>query len=112
MKNRLEKPTRYFSDKQEKYVANILDGKKTLNSGATPFRKGDVYTSNLLIECKTSTTIKSQFTIKQEWLDKLRQESFAMGKDNCVLVFNFGPDTKNYYIINEDLFLDLIKDLK
>ena len=32
-----------------------------------------------------------------------------MGKDNCVLVFNFGPGTKNYYILDENYFLELYK---
>ena len=31
-----KKPTRYFSDKQEKAVAKAIGGKQTANSGATP----------------------------------------------------------------------------
>ena len=103
MKDRL-KPTRYYSNKQEKYVANKVDGYQTSNSGATRFKKGDISCPDILIECKTNS-----FSVKKEVLDKLKQEAFAMGKDNCVLVFNFGPDTKNYYILDENYFLELYK---
>ena len=30
-----------------------------------------------------------------------------MGKPYSALAFNFGPNQKNYYIIDEDLFSDL-----
>ena len=42
--------TRYYSKKQENKVAKKLKGKRTANSGATPFQKGDVVTNNFLIE--------------------------------------------------------------
>lgn len=108
MKDRL-KPTRYYSNKQEKYVANKVDGYQTANSGATRFKKGDISCPDILIECKTSVTEKNSFSVKKDVLDKLKQESFAMRKDNYVLVFNFGPDTKNYYILDENYFLELYK---
>lgn len=108
MKDRL-KPTRYYSNKQEKYVANKVDGYQTVNSGATRFKKGDISCPDILIECKTSVTEKNSFSVKKDILDKLKQESFSMGKDNCVLVFNFGPGTKNYYILDEKYFLELYK---
>lgn len=46
MKNK--EATRYFSDKQEKEVAKMLEGHQTPNSGATGFVKGDwVHTTHL-----------------------------------------------------------------
>lgn len=33
---------------------------------------------------------QESFNIKKEWLDKLKQESFAMRKEFFALVFNFG----------------------
>ena len=44
---------------------------------------------------------QQQFVIKREWLEKLKNESFTMRKDFFALVFNFGPDTNNYYILDE-----------
>ena len=36
------RPTRWYSNKQEKHIAKELGGKKVPNSGATAFNKGDV----------------------------------------------------------------------
>ena len=102
--------TRYFSSRQEKQVAKTVGGKTVPNSGATTFKKGDVVSDNILYECKTCMTKKSSFSIKEEWLTKNKEEAFAMGKDAGVLVFNFGPDESNYYILDEKFFKQVIKD--
>ena len=100
--------TRYFSSKQEKRVAKSLGGKRTANSGALDFFKGDINIKDWLLECKTCMKDKDSFSIKKEWLLKLKEESFAMNKSYNALVFNYGPDQENYYIINEKLFKQLI----
>lgn len=102
----MSKPTRYFSNRQEKNVSKNLGGKKVVNSGATPFRKGDVILDDILIECKTCTTPKKSFSIKEEWLKKNKEEAFAMNKPFSALAFNFGDlkNPENYYIIDEATF--------
>ena len=105
------KPTRFYSNKQEKAVAKAVGGKKVSNSGATAFEKGDVVTDSMLIECKTCVENKKSFSIKREWLEKNKEEAFEMGKSYSVLVFNFGPNTDNYYIIDERMFKMLNKFL-
>lgn len=105
------KPTRYFSKKQESGVAKRLGGRTVANSGATLFSAGDVKINRqFLLECKTSTTPKQSFSIKKEWLEKLNRERFNMGQQHCALVFNFGPNQQNYYVINEDLFKLLLEE--
>ena len=103
----MNRPTRFFSKAQETTVAKAVGGKRTANSGATPFSKGDVRTDKFLIECKTCVEEKKSFTIKKEWIDKNKEEAFAMNKPYSAIVFNFGPDTENHYIINEKLFKEL-----
>ena len=99
------KSTRYYSKQQENKVAKRLNGKRTANSGATAFQKGDVITKQFLIECKTKTNDCTTFTIKEEWLLKNEEEAFAMGKNNSALCFDFGPSSnKRYYVISERLF--------
>lgn len=98
------KPTRWYSNRQEKAVAKAIGGKKTANSGATTFSKGDVTTDNWLIECKTATSEKQSFSIKKEWLKKNKEEAFSMGKDYNALVFDFGDNDERYYIIDERTF--------
>ena len=104
----MNRPTRFYSNKQEKAVAKVVGGKQTANSGATAFNKGDVSTENWLLECKTSTTEKASFSIKKAWLEKNKEEAFAMGKDHNALCFDFG-DAKRYYVIDEKTFKQLME---
>lgn len=103
-----KKPTRYYSDKQEKHVAKAVNGKQQVNSGATMFGgKGDVSADNCLIECKTCTKPKDSFSIKKEWLEKNLKEALFEGKEYNALAFNFGPNEKMYYIIDERTFEEI-----
>lgn len=118
MSNRLrvrvgdKKPTRHYSDKQEKSVAKAVGGKQTSNSGATLFQKGDVLTSKFLLEAKTKTTPSDSISIKKEWFEKNTRESLLMGKPYSAVVFSYGPGEENHYIINEDLFIKLCEVLE
>ena len=105
-----KKATRYFSGKQERNIAKALNGKLVSNSGASDFVAGDVTTDLFLIEAKTCVENKKSFSIKKEWLEKNEEEKFEMGKSYSALAFNFGPDSENYYVINEKLF-KLLNDL-
>ena len=109
---RNKQSTRYFSHRQETQVAKTVGGKVVPNSGAIKFGAGDVNTDLFLIECKTCMTEKESFSIKKEWLEKNREEAFAVGKDYSALPFNFGPDTPNYYVIDTKLFKKLINFLE
>lgn len=101
--------TRYFSSKQEKQIAKTVGGKLQANSGATLFSKGDVINDTWLFEAKTCMTEKQSFSIKKEWLDKLKQESFAMNREFFALIFNFGTTNgENYYILNERVFKQIL----
>ena len=105
--------TRYYSNLQEEYVAKLLGGYQTPNSGATNFTKGDIKipSASMLVECKTMKTEKDSTSIKKEWLEKIDYESKLMRISNSMLAFNFGPETKNYFIINERLAKFLIDKL-
>lgn len=76
-------------------------------------RSGDVENKNWLFEAKTCMKEQQQFTIKKEWLDKLKNESFAMKKEFFALVFNFGiKNEENYYILNEKNFKQILELLE
>ena len=49
---------------------------------------------------------RESISIKREWIDKLREEAFAMGKPYWSVAFNFGGlgNRVNFYIIDEKLF--------
>lgn len=105
-----KRPTRWYSNRQEKSVAKAVGGRKTANSGATSFQKGDVVTDNWLIECKTITEERKSFTIKREWLDKNKEEAFSMGKEYNALAFDFGDGGQRYYIIDERTFKEVFNE--
>ena len=101
------KPTRHFSSRQEMTVAKAVGGRQTPNSGATPFVKGDVLTkgaNGFLLECKTKTSHSDSISIKKDWFEKNKQECLLTGTPHQAIVFNFGPDEENHYIIDEYLF--------
>lgn len=107
------KSTRSVSKKMESRVAKALGGRRQPNSGATLFAKGDVIHPEFLIECKTSMTEKQSVSIKREWIDKLREEAFAVNRPYYALAFNFGLEAGgDFYIINEDLFNRLIEAIR
>ena len=104
----MNKPTRFYSNKQEQHVAKALGGKQVANSGATPFYKGDVVLDDWLFECKTRMRPAQGMSLRKEWLEKNKEEAFAMGKPYSALVINFG-DMENYYIVDEKTFKKLME---
>lgn len=104
------RPTRFYSKRQENKVAKQLGGRRIANSGATKFSKGDVALKDWLIECKTCTELKKSFSIKREWIDKNREEAFAMNKSYSALAIDFG-DGEQHYLIDQNLFEALVKML-
>lgn len=105
--------TRYFSDIHEKSVVKSLGGRQMPNSGAGHFNKGDVIVpdADMLVECKTVTKAKESVSIKKEWIDKNREEAFACRFHNSSICFNFEPNGKNYYVIDEKLMKYLVEKI-
>ena len=102
--------TREFSDRQEKHIAKVTGGKVQSNSGGTKFGGGDVHTKHFLIEAKTPTKEQTSFTIKKEWMNKMKMQAFEQGKSESVLAFKFSPlEDKNYYVLDEAQFLLFLK---
>lgn len=114
MANKNTSSTRYYSDAHEKSVCKALRAYQTPNSGACKFKKGDVINHNadLLIECKTCMKEKESFSVKREWFEKNKNEAFSMRITNQAVCFNYGPDTPNYYVINERLMKYLVDKLE
>lgn len=105
------RPTRWYSNRQEKTIAKQIQGKQVANSGATAFNKGDVTTDLFLIEAKTCTTERKTFTLHKEWFKKNEEEAFAMGKPYNAVAVDFG-DGEQHYIISEKLFKKLLDFLQ
>ena len=103
-------PTRYFSDKQEKHIAKLTDGKVQSNSGGTKFGGGDVHTNKFFIEAKTPTKEQKALSIKKDWIDKMQEQAFEQGKEESVLAFRFSPnDKEDFYVLTEKQFLEYLR---
>ena len=101
--------TRDYSDKQEKHIAKVTGGKVQSNSGGTKFGGGDVHTDKFFIEAKTPTKEQTSFTIKKEWVTKMREQAYEQGKEESVLAFRFDPDTDNdLYVLSQRQFLEYL----
>lgn len=75
------KSNRFYSKKQETKVAKNLGLKRTANSGATSFDKGDVKGEHILIECKTLTKPQKSHSIKKNGLIKTKKKHLVVEKD-------------------------------
>lgn len=107
-----DKPTRYFSKKQETKVAKDLDMNCTPNSGATRFSKGDVVDNHLLLECKTCTKKQSSMTVKKEWLTTIKREQYQMNKSLSGVVIDFGDNREQYVILTIEDFRSMYEIYK
>lgn len=103
-----DKPTRYYSKKQEKRIAQDLGLRRTANSGATDFDKGDAVGKYVMMECKTATKPVKSMSIKKNWLVKNREEMFAKGKEISAVAFDFG-DGDDYIILRKSDFKMLLE---
>ena len=96
--------TRYFSSKQEQYIAKLLNGRCTSNSGAAHLTAGDIIAGDWLIECKTSMKPKESFSIKKEWIEKNERERMDLQIPYSALVFQFEEGGTNYFVLDEKTF--------
>lgn len=97
---------------QEGSIARMLGGVVQSNSGGTRFGGGDVHTASFLIEAKTPTKEQTSFSIRKEWIDKMREQAFEQGKQQSALAFRFSPDGEDYFVINSRLMKELVSHLE
>lgn len=101
-----------YSAAQEKEIAKMLGGRVQSNSGGTRFGGGDVHTSMFFIEAKTPTKEQTSFSIKKEWLEKMKEQAFEQGKPCVALAFRFEPDGEDYFVIDSRLMRELVEDIQ
>ncbi len=79
------------SKKQELRLANELRGERQKGSGSQAFHKGDVKTTELLVESKR--TEKDSLSVKKAWLIKISREAVGYNKIPALsLEFDTMPD--------------------
>lgn len=94
------------SKKQEKRIAREVGGKQTPGSGSRWNAKGDVKTSSLLIEAKTTT--HRSFSVTSTILDKISEEAVLCGRTPVLSVeITSGIRPKRYAVLAWEDFLAL-----
>ena len=95
------------SKKHEDRLAKAIGGQRSAASGAFWSRKGDVRSTDLLIEHKW--TGKASFTVKAAVLEKIVKEAIL---DSRTPVLGISLNNENYVILTEDDFLELRQTLQ
>jgi hypothetical protein len=95
------------SKKHEDRLAKAIGGQRSAASGAFWSRKGDVRSTDLLIEHKW--TGKASFTVKAAVLEKIVKEAIL---DSRTPVLGISLNNENYVILTEDDFLELRHNLQ
>ena len=101
-------PGKDYSASQEADIARLLGGRVQSNSGGTRFGGGDVLTEHFFVEAKVPTKDQTSFSVKKEWIDKMREQMFEQGKYQCALAFRFSPQGEDYFVINSRLMKFLV----
>ena len=86
---------KFYSDRQEKMVADYLDFFQVSGSGARPFRPGDVTSEKWLCECKTHDTVGDKISFKRAHWTKLCNEALGVNR-YPVLITDNGSQRSQY----------------
>lgn len=74
----LQRKPKQLSKEHEGFIADALNGKVVIASGALYFAKGDVITTDYLIECKA--TQKSFYVLKRVIIEKIEKEALKCNR--------------------------------
>ena len=102
-----DRPTRFYSKRQEEQIAKSLGGSRQPNSGATSIAKGDVLVDDWVIEAKTKVTPSETIVFHEDWLKSVEEERKDMLKSYAAVCFSFGNGV-NYYAMDEKTFKFLL----
>ena len=94
-----KKPTKFYSTKQEKAIADYLGWSAVPASGARMFDKGDVKSSDWLAECKTHTEPKDKIVIKKEVWIKLSYEAMSLMRSPILCIDNGTQRINNTWVV-------------
>ena len=104
--------TRFYSSKQEEYVAKLINGRTVSNSGAAKFTCGDVISDDFIIECKTTMKPSESFSIKKQWLIDSEYDRISARKAHNALFFSIGENEPNYFVLTEKESLRYVELLR
>lgn len=108
----MEKPTKFYSSKQETIVSEYLGWNRVSASGARPFDKGDIRSDIWLCECKTRTHKNKRYKISHFDWSKIVAESTSCMKRPIMVVDAGVQDVQYEVCILEKKFCDGIEHVE
>ena len=99
--------TKFFSNKQEKLIANELGGYPVGLSGAGPANPGDVRTYDWLVECKTHTSPDHNIIFNLDVWKKIEDEAMAMHRKPVLIVDDGSQSLKKTWCLCRANNIDL-----
>lgn len=91
-----------IASRQDKRVAKATGLRVRPNSGAISGHKGDLGGPDIFVETKTRAEEKDHLGIDLRWMDKAKEQAFAMGKPIYFLVIAAG-DEQDYVVMDYSL---------
>ena len=101
------KPTKFYSSKQEKMIADYLGWSVVAASGARMFNPGDVISDMYLCECKTHTEKKDHIVIKKQVWAKITEEATSVLKRPVLFVDNGTQTVENTWCVVPQRFFTI-----
>lgn len=89
------KPTKHFSNKQEKLIADYLNWAVVVGSGARDFHPGDITSDDWLCECKTHTSSGHDIYFNRDVWKKLSNEAISKFKFPVLFVDDGSQKVEN-----------------
>lgn len=101
------KPTKFYSSRQEKTIADYLGWSVVVASGARMFNPGDIISEQYLCECKTHTKKKSSFEIKKSVWKKITTEATSILKRPVLFIDDGTQTVENTWCVVPERFFTL-----
>lgn len=101
----MEKPTKYYSSKQEHMIADYLGWSVVSGSGSRSFNPGDVRSDEFLGECKTHSSPVDKITIRVGVWNKIKKEAVSVFKRPVLFVDNGTQSVQHTWCIVHEKFV-------
>lgn len=101
----ISNPTKYYSSRQERAIADYLGWDVVSGSGSRAFNPGDVRSENYLGECKTHTDCIEKIVVSTKVLDKIFDEAKSVFKTPVLFTDNGMQQISNTWCIVPEVCL-------
>lgn len=105
----MDNPTKYYSERQERRIADYLGWSAVSASGARPFNPGDIKDSDWLGECKTYTKLHDTIVFKKGVWIKICDEAKSSFKHPVVFTDNGTQKLEYTWCLVDSKFVDYSK---